>query len=572
MKRTVLSIFLAIGAILFPEISFANAAVVEYLVAKPLSEVVQAKAQPVQSGPLRVPVITWGGDVSTIYTQTAKAFEQEGFKNVELFLENDFKKQVEGALSGKTPFLRGTLGMINEAAPVFEREGTPLVVIFQLTWSSGGDTITVRQNIKTPSDLSGKTIALQLYGPHMDYVANIVSSANAQNVKFKWLKELTLPTYDTKGKVVDPVSAFRNDPTIDAVMAISPDAAAMTTVTADGTCGEGCVKGAKVLLSTKTASRVIGDVYAVRKDYFDAHPADVQRFVHALMRGQEQFQDLYQHKAERQAEFRQLLTKSADLLMGAPQATSDVEGMLGDCEFVGFSGNVQFFTGQNTLRSFDVLNDEINSAFVRTSLLAGPTKLVNANFDYTELAKGLKNVGNVPVKAKFDSKKAQASVEKQIAAEPTEWAEKGTLFEVEINFEPNQSDFPAAKYAKDFEKAVKISQTYGGSLVVIEGHSDPLGVLKARQEGKPQVEVTQMEQQAKNLSFQRAQAIRASFLEYEKSKGRTLDESQFIAVGLGVSTPKYNPPRTKDEWAANRRGVFRIKQVEAESEEFSPLQ
>ncbi|MEM7588141.1 MAG: nitrate ABC transporter substrate-binding protein, partial [Acidobacteriota bacterium] len=123
----------------------------------------------------------------------------------------------------------------------------------------------------------------------------------------------------------------------------------------------------------------------------------------------------------------------------------------------------------------------------------------------------------------------------------------------------------------DFEEALKIAQTYGGSLIVIEGHSDPLGILKAEQKGESKIVVSQMKQQAKNLSLDRSQAVRKSFLDYSKKRNFALDESQFVPVGLGIQTPKFSPPRTKEEWAANRRVVFRIKQVEAELTEFTPL-
>jgi hypothetical protein len=69
------------------------------------------------------------------------------------------------------------------------------------------------------------------------------------------------------------VSAFAADDKLDAVMAISPDALKLTSNGTVGTGSEGSVKGAHMLLSTKTASRIIADVYAVRKDYFDTHRA-----------------------------------------------------------------------------------------------------------------------------------------------------------------------------------------------------------------------------------------------------------------------------------------------------------
>ncbi len=151
------------------------------------------------------------------------------------------------------------------------------------------------------------------------------------------------------------------------------------------------------------------------------------------------------------------------------------------------------------------------------------------------------------------------------------WEEEGTLFVIEINFDPNQSNFSETQYSADYQKALEIAQTFGGALVVIEGHSDPLGVLRARKDGKAAIEVREMEQVAKNLSVQRANSVRTSFISYCKRNNFTVDESQFAAVGMGIKAPKFNPPRTQEEWAYNRRVVFRIKQIEAELTEFTPL-
>ncbi|MCP3958516.1 MAG: ABC transporter substrate-binding protein [bacterium] len=551
-------------------------AAVEYKQARPLVDVISAKARPVStSGKVQVPLITWGGDVATIHTLEKGHFSAEGI-DAELFVENNFPKQVEAVLAGRTPYLRGTMGMINAATEVFEREGVPLVVIYQLTWSTGGDAMVVRPGIKSPKGLKGKTIALQLYGPHMDYVANILSSGKVplSKVEFKWLAELTLPTFDTGGKVVDPVNAFLEDSDNDAVMAIIPDALNLTSGGEGGTGAAGSVKGAKILLSTKTASRVIADVYAVRSDYLKSNRADVEKLVRALMKGQEDFAELFGAKSSRRAEFQGLMSKSADLLLGSPQATPDVEALLGDCEFVGHGGNVAFFTGKGTTRNLATLTREIQTSFTQMGLAKKKVQLASAKWDYNALGAGVAGatrVATAPPKQRFDSKKVAAKIEQKIAVEPTAWAEEGTLFQIEINFEPNQSEFTESGYADDYGEALKISQTYGGSLIVIEGHSDPLGILKAKQNGEDKAVVSQMQQQAKNLSLQRSQEVRTSFLDYCKKRKFAIDESQFVAVGLGITTPKFNPPRTKEEWAANRRVVFRIKQVEAELTEFSPL-
>ena len=564
-----LAALLAVAAIAWPA-----AAEVEYKTAQPLTDLIRAKAKPVQAGgKVRVPLITWGGDVATIHTQEKGLFRAEGL-DTELFVENNFPKQVEAVLAGRTPYLRGTMGMINAAAEVFDREGVPLTVIYQLTWSTGGDAMVVRPGIKSPKNLKGKTIALQLYGPHMDYVANILNSGRVKlsSVEFKWLSELTLPTFDTGGKTIDPVNAFLEDSNNDAVMAIIPDALNLTSGGDGGTGAAGSVKGAKILLSTKTASRVIADVYAVRSDYLKSNRGEVEKLVRALLKGQEDFSELFAAKSSRRAEFQGLMSKAADLLLGSPQATPDVEALLGDCEFAGLNGNVGFFTGKNTTRTLKALTSEIQTSFSQMGLAKKKVTLASAKWDYGALGSGSTAVAAAPAKKpRFDPKKVAAKIEQQIAVEPTTWAEEGTLFQIEINFDPNQSTFTASQYAGDYDEALKISQTYGGSLIVIEGHSDPLGILKAKQKGESRVVISQMEQQAKNLSLERSQAVRQSFLDYCKQRKFTIDESQFLAVGLGISTPKFSPPRTKEEWAANRRVVFRIKQVEAELNEFTPL-
>jgi outer membrane protein OmpA-like peptidoglycan-associated protein len=463
------------------------------------------------------------------------------------------------------------MGMINAASEVFKKQGLDLVVVFQLTWSTGGDALVTRKGVKRPKDLRNKTVALQRYGPHMDYVANILRSAGVpfSSVTFKWYRELTLPTFDTRGKIIDPVSAFTEDSSITGVMCIIPDALALTSGGKTGTGAAGSVKGARIVMSTKTASRIISDVYAVRSDYFNANKGKIQSFVQALLKGQEALQNLWGGRKSKQQEYKALMTHSADLLLGAPQAVPDVEALIGDCHFVGYDGNVRFFTGKGTTRTMTQLTKEIQDSFMKMGLMRGRVTLKSANWDYSSLARGLSNVSikPQPIKKRFDPKK----VVKKISVEPTTWAEKGTLFQIEINFAPNQSVFSESQYAADFKKALNISQTYGGSLIIIEGHSDPLGILKAKQARKPSVEVKQMEQQAKNLSLSRARAVRAGFLSYCKKNGFSIDETQFVAVGMGIDKPLYSPPRTKDEWNANRRVLFRIKQVEAELSEFTPL-
>lgn len=568
MNLKIFSLFCLVGLLLTLQTAFAQQ--IEYLTAKPLSQVVKGQVKSVKaSRTVKFPLITWGGDVATIVAEMDGIFKQEGL-SVTLFREDNFAKQVEMCLGGETPYLRGTMGMINAAADAFKAKDQELVVIYQLTWSTGGDAMVVRKGKKLTNI---KTVAVQLYGPHMDYAANLFRNAGRLGkVKFKWLKELTLPTYDTRGKTVDPVSAFQTDPTFDAVMCIIPDGLMLTSGGTKGTGAEGSVKGATILLSTRTASRIIADVYAVRKDYFDANRDQVQKFVNVLMRGEEALRDLRKNKADQQARYRQVIAKSADLLLGAPQATADMEALLGDCEFVGYGGNVAFFTGRGTTRTFKTLIDEIQKSFIRIGLMTKRVPVASAGWDYAALASGLKYAKDTPKpKKKFSEKKVAAFVEKKLSVEADRWEEEGTLFKVEINFKPNQDVFPEAKYASDYAEALRLTQTYSGALVTIEGHSDPLKIQKAERKGELAQLINQMRQEAKNLSFRRATVVRNSFIAYCKKQGIRLDESQFLAVGRGISSPKFKVIKTEQQWAANRRVVFLVKEIEAELTKFEPI-
>lgn len=564
----------------------ALAANIEYLTAKPLVDGLKSTAlRPVRTDVLWIPTITWAGDISTIFADQTGAFQQEGLKNVKLFKEDNFTKQVQDCLDGKTPYVRGTMGMINSAAEAFEKAGTKLVVIYQLTWSTGGDCMVVRPGIKSLTDLKEKTIALQLYGPHMDYVNTIVSKAglDPSKVKYKWLRELTTPLADTHGKDVDTVSAFQHDPSLDACMVIAPDAGTLTNGGA-----EGSVKGAKTLFTSASASRIICDVYAVRQDYFDAHPGEVKKFVHALMVGQERFESLKANKDSNLPVYNELIKRAAVMQYGddGKQAKSNAEGSLGDCTWVGFNGNVQFFTGKGTSRNFAQLTKEIQNEFKPLGLMRGPVTLPSANWDYTQLTTGLKNadVNALPKPILTPQQKVavQEKATRAIAAEPTKWQQDGTLYSFEVRFKPNVPTFDIDEYKGYFKQAYNISQPMAGALVFVEGHSAPTYVVDlqdqiaaAKAAGKSPAEVAVLtakladkQRAANKLGLDRAKAVCNAYIQYCKQSGLPVDESQFQPVSMGANAPKYRKPSSESEFYENFRVVFRIKEEQAEPTTF----
>lgn len=573
MKR---KLILPVLIILFSIITTGAAHAVQYMDAPPLKNVINVPAGDVKgSGPVRVPLITWGGDEATILangnsaeTSAGSIFAQKGLK-LKLVREDDFKKQVESYLRGDTPFLRGTYGMINMASEIISQDPrTKPVIIYQLTWSNGGDCLVVKSGIKTAKDLKGKTIALQAYGPHVYYLSKILADANLsiKDVNIKWVKDLT-------GTDNTPLEAFYES-NIDAAMMIIPDGLILTSNGTVGNGSEGSVKGAKILLSTRTANRIISDVYAVRSDFMASHPDEVKGFVHGLMMAEEELTDIYKNKESQLGNFTKMIKASAEILLDSPEAVADAEALYADCEYVGFKGNIKFFADKNYPRNMNNLTDQIQSAFVKIGLIGKKVAIKSATLDYNSLKAGLKNTSGIEV-PRFDPVQVAAVVQKR---QRQDSLQEGELFSFEVYFQPNQNNFSSEMYSDAFDRVINLASTYGGAIITIEGHSDPLGYLKAKKNGSSEIILKNIKQSAKNLSLSRANSVRASIIDFAKSKGIILDDTQFAVIGHGIMKPRNGmcgndpcAPETEQEWRNNMRVEFRIIQVEAESSVFKPL-
>jgi ABC-type nitrate/sulfonate/bicarbonate transport system substrate-binding protein/outer membrane protein OmpA-like peptidoglycan-associated protein len=555
-------------------VSSAAAAQGQYVQSPPLAQVVSTPVGSVAPGPVQVPIITWGGDIATIYANgnakvTAKTslFGKLGL-NLRLVREDVFAKQLESYLAGRSPYLRGTLGMIHMAAEAASRDPrTRPVVIHQLTWSAGGDALVVKQAVRTTRDLKGKTVALQAYGPHVDYLSKILADAGLtpRDVTVRWTADLT-------AGAKSPAAAL-HDPKVDAALVIIPDAMALTSQGTVGTGAEDSVKGARILLSTKTANRIIADVYAVRSDYLGSNRSEVEKFVRGLVQGEEALSKLYAARAGRAAEYREAMSAAARELLDTPQAVKEAEGMYQDAEFVTLAANAAFFTRAENPRSFATLNKEIQSAFVSLGLMPRPLPLEHASWDYRKL--GAAADAPAPEARRFDSDKVASMVARR---QSEGRLGEGELFSFEVYFKPNQDKFSAELYADAFKRVVALAATYGGAIITVEGHSDPTAYLRLKRDRAPDVVLSRTQQSAKNLSLARALAVRDSVIVFAKSQGVSLDPAQLAVVGHGITQPKTGmcgadpcAPKTEAEWQSNMRVAFRILQVEAEAATFKPL-
>ncbi len=547
----------------------------QYVNPEPLSRILADTAvDSIKKGErLQLPVNSRCGDIVTVlangaqsHTQPESPF-QTAKLNFQLVLEKNFPTQLENYLSGKSPYLRGTIGMINMAAGALSQDHrTKPVIIYQMSWSAGADALVVKPGINSIKSLRGKTIALQAYGPHVDFMSKILHDAGltVDDVSLRWLPDLT-------GTANSPVAAFQQDD-VDAAFVIRRDAQALTSgaaVNADDSIG-----GARLLLSTRTANHLITDVYAVRSDYLQSHRKEVRQFVQALMKAAEAWQTLVADKQSQNSDYQQLISAAALLLLENETATTEIEGISADCELAGWQSNVNFFASPTFPRSLTHLSNDMQPALISMGLIESQLPLQDADWDYSLLHDGLSLIGSTSL-PRFNQQQVALTVAQKLRKGTLD---EGELFSFEILFEPNQQSFPEDLYQDAFKKAVEYASTYGGSLISIEGHSDPLGYLRKKSSGETPLLLGHIKQSAKNLSLSHAVAVRNSVISYALSHGVTLDQSQFAVAGQGIAKPKSGTcdsepcvPVTEQEWRDNMRIEFRILQFETEASLSNPL-
>lgn len=556
---------------------------------------------------LQVPFITWGGDVATFYanggltTQSNTILAKQGLK-VKLTPGDDFIGQVKDYLSGKTPFLRGTYRMLGQASEVLgSNPRTKPVVVLQLSWSAG-DHIVARDKLKSLNDLKGKRIACQQGGPHVGLLYDSLSAAQLtkNDVTIVWTKDLTGPD--------GAAEAFRKDASIDACCVITPDLFGLTGgFDSVGSGAEGTVSGAHVINSTQTMSRSIADVYAVRKDWFDANKETVKKFVAGYLKATQEVVALrkeFESTKRLPPTYRSLLTQSQQIFGQEviPSIEVDGHGLLLDCTFVGLPGQIAFFNDPRNLSGFDGKLKEALDLATSWGYADRRLGFDPAGWDYREIAK-VAGIEYVEPK----------SVERIGSAEIADFGDmeildENTIVSFTISFQPNQNEFSADRYGSEFSRALKAASTFGNARLVIRGHSDPtktlVDMLRAGMSkgmikqtgtkgnyryflnGKPldlqQVDTLQKiieqgtfsggnpdpnvtMQAALNLSKKRAEAVSSALLQFADSEKVTIDQSQITPVGAGIADPVIAKPENLEQAKQNMRVEFRIVRVEAEA-------
>lgn len=559
-------------------------------------------------GTLLVPLITWAADGVTV---SANGGTLEPNPNsplaralgrpVKLEVLDDFNQQVANYVGGRSPFLRGTADMVALVAGALKNLDPALepVVILQLSTSTGADGF-VAKDLASLAELKGKTIVTQLNGPHLSLIGNLLQDAGLQpgDVSLRFVRDITAaPGFNPRSPAEDPANALRRDPALAGAACISPDIQGLTAG-AVGTGLEGTVKGARPIFTTKTASNIIFDTYAVRRDFLGEHLETVEAFRRTHLDQQELFlAELANIQKKRDADrarvdkFKALCRPLAKIFNQDEAAVSDYILWVGvDSQLAGRAGNAKFFDDANPV-GFRATTTRIQEFFKGLGLIETPVAVAFNRPPTVE--RGASEPVAVGGKAPAVPATAPASAPKpafattQAVRRAAESANANVMYRYTFRFPAQVSEINWRDYPDVFAKIHETVSRYGGAVVQLRGHADNFFynfVLAKQQQGEknyqrrvagtdkfetlPLPKAEELLNDASSLSYSRAFAVKKAYAAYVRENLRLgsdeVDLSRFDVKGMGIADPVVKNPTTPAQRAENMRGEMVV--IAAESE------
>jgi NitT/TauT family transport system substrate-binding protein len=449
---------------------------------------------------------------------------------VELMLMDNPVVMRDAYANGDVHIGWGTLDMV----PLFmegfvDEQGKPVDsrvmprVFQQVDWSNGGDGIVVRNAIKTVADLRGKRLALARNSPSHFFALNMLVAGGVQP------SEVKIEFYPD---AFQAAAAFNSEKDISGAVSWAPDIYNLEKV-----------RGNRMLVTTKTANKLITDTWFARADFATDHPGIIEALVRGIFDGMEALkkQDNKQHCAE-------LMAK------GYTIPASDTINMFGDAHSTNWAENYQFFLNQNNPANFERVWNQAYYLYRQ----AGSITNRAVPFDQVMDDSIIRKLG---AEEKYSSQKNEYRVQftPQAAAKIKAESDEVVTKTVVIHFFPNSWDLnkkvtrqvdgkdTEELYDPNIDLVLKdiagLAAQFGAARIVIEGHTD------SSMRGQVDAELV------KELSLNRANAVKEALAQkYE------LDANQFSVEGVGWEKPA--DPTDPDNNSKNRRVEIRVYSAE----------
>lgn len=445
-------------------------------------------------------------------------FKKYGFK-VNLKLIDDPITARDSFASGESHILWGTLDMIALFAPGLMKDSRTAPRVYQqIDWSSGGDGIVVRGNIRSIKDLVGKTIVYAQNSPSQYFITNLLINAGIP---------LNKVTHKYTATAFEAAAAFVADKSIHACVSWAPD---IYTIPEK-------IAGTQILTTTADANRLIADVWAVRADFAKDHPEIVEGLVAGIFEGMTLLKDqtaknkAFQHMAE-----------------GYGMKFDDIKSMEQDAYLTNFAENQNFFLNKNSPTNFERTWKNIIHVYREIGQIGTPVRFDEV-VDFSIIKKfAEKNM--FPEQKDIQVSRFVSTSYKKVSAEAPVLTQT-----VRINFYPNSDNVYEPEHDEfgqaiantlydptvdaTLEKIARMVGQYDRAQVAIVGHTD------SSMKGKVP------EKAVKDLASDRANSVRSALVRKYK-----FPREKFIVEGKGWDEPA--DPADPVNQALNRRVEIQV--------------
>ncbi len=449
---------------------------------------------------------------------------------VRLSIVDDPVKARDLFASGQSHILWGTLDMIALFAPELVKDSrTVPVVCQQIDWSSGGDGIVARGEIRNINDFRNrdgkrKKVVLAQNSPSHYFIMALLIDAGIDpgEIDFRWAADAP-----------SAAKIFVQDTTFDAFVGWAPDIYVVTEK----------LKGTRLVVTTGTANHLIADVWAVRNDFFRDNPQFVSGLVAGIFEGMDMVRKDPKNAARALASAFKIPEEDCLNMVGKDGGITS-----GDAHLTNYRENHKFFLDPFNPANFEVVWNSASTIYKSLGSISAtvPASKVKASSVLAAMAEAYRDVRDL----------SQPTFRPEAMFKMSAEAGSGQVLtkSVLVAFEPNKAVLNTNydnTIGGTLEEIGKLAGRFGNAYIVIEGNTD------ASRKGIVPPDLV------RQLSYDRADAVRREIMDRYK-----FDPNKFKVVGNGWDNPLPNctDPSNAEHNKKNRRVEVKVFPLESGAE------
>lgn len=429
-------------------------------------------------------------------------YDEEGIE-VNIHVVNDATQSSNALIKGDLNAAAYTINRTAFLSNKFTEAGVDVVMPFITNYSNGGDGIIAKSEIKNITDFVGAKIGVPMFSEAQTMVVWFINQSDlTQEQKDEIINNLVL--FETPDEAAKAFFAGQ----IDVAATWQPYLSQAEEFT-----------DSHVLFSTASATTLVMDGIVFRKDFAEANPDVVQKFIRATLKAA----DLYDKEFE---PIRNIMP------MFSTESDENIKGMTLDAKLATWKNNIEILNGTAVSIYSDMcdvwtsIGETVNKDMVYT--LFDDSYMDAIASDFESVVEEKKEIVKVTEDNKDDIINAEALLTKSAT----------------VNFIINTAKFTDTTEASaSLDEFIKIAKQLDGTIIQIEGNTDP----------NPASDPT--DEYNKLLSQQRAEAVKKYFVL------NGIDANRIITVGNGSSNPVVDND-TDEHKAMNRRTDVFFKIIE----------